>query len=137
MPRRVAIALFIALFATLIAFNLPRGQAADERNNGPMLAHMVFFTLKDKTSQNREKLAAACRKYLSDHAGTVYFSAGARAEEFDREVNDREFDVALHVVFKDKAAHDTYQDHPRHIEFINENRASWAEVRVFDSYVRE
>ena len=100
-----------------------------------MLAHMVFFTLKDKTPENRDKLVAACQKYLSDHPGTVYFSAGTRGEEFNRDVNDSEFDVALHLVFKDKAAHDVYAVAPRHLQFISENRDGWAKVRVFDSYI--
>jgi hypothetical protein len=43
--------------------------------------------------------------------------------------------VALHIIFKDKAAHDRYQDHPRHKQFIEENQANWKKVRVFDSYV--
>ncbi|MBW3599469.1 MAG: Dabb family protein [Planctomycetes bacterium] len=106
-------------------------QAAD-----PPIAHMVYFTLKDRTPEAREKLIAACQKYLSGHEGTVYFSAGVLAEEFKREVNDQDFDVALNLVFADKAAHDKYQDHPRHQKFIEENRETWAKVRVFDSYVK-
>ena len=31
-----------------------------------------------------------------------------------REVNDQGYDVSLHVHFRDKAAHDVYQEHPRH-----------------------
>lgn len=136
-PKNLAAVAVVVVLTSLFAFDLRPGQAADERTNGPMLAHMVFFTLKDRTPQNREKLVAACKKYLTDHPGTVYFSAGSRGEEFDREVNDREFDVALHVVFKDKASHDVYQDAPRHLDFINENKATWAKVRVFDSYVTD
>ncbi|MBA3313537.1 MAG: Dabb family protein [Planctomycetaceae bacterium] len=101
-----------------------------------MLAHMVFFTLKDRTPANREQLVAACDMYLNEHPGTVYYSAGTRVEELDREVNDKEFDVALHLVFKDKAAHDVYATAPRHIKFIDENKDGWAKVRVFDSYVK-
>ena len=50
-------------------------------------------------------------------------------------VNDRDFDVALHIVFKDRAAHDQYQDAPRHKQFIDENKDNWKKVRVFDSEV--
>ena len=99
------------------------------------IAHMVFFKLNDNSPKAKAQLVAACDKYLSGHPGTVYYSAGVRAEEMKREVNDQAFDVALHVVFKDKAAHDAYQEHPRHLKFIEENRANWAGVRVFDSYV--
>jgi hypothetical protein len=101
----------------------------------PQLAHMVFFTLADNTQENRQTLVAACQKYLTGHEGTVYFSAGVRAEDLKREVNDLAFDVSLHLVFKDKKAHDTYATHPRHLKFIEENKHLWSSVRVFDSYV--
>lgn len=101
----------------------------------PMIGHMVYFTLKESNPANRQKLVDACKKYLDKHEGTVYFGAGVLAEEFTREVNDREWDVALHLVFKDKAAHDKYAVHPRHLEFINENKDGWKKVRVFDSAV--
>jgi hypothetical protein len=101
----------------------------------PHLAHMVFFSLKDNSSQAREKLVAACNQDLSGHEGTVYFSAGVRATDMTRDVNVQDYDVALHLVFVNKAAHDKYAKHPRHLKFIKENRAAWATVRVFDSYL--
>ena len=101
----------------------------------PILAHDVFFTLKDRSSEARAALVAACRKYLSGHSGTVFFAVGAPAEEFDRPVNDRGFDVSLHVYLESKDAHDAYQTHPRHKTFIEEMSANWQTVRVFDSWV--
>jgi hypothetical protein len=100
-----------------------------------MIAHMVYFTLQDSSPANRQKLVDACNKYLTGHDGTVYFSAGVRAGAFDREVNDKTFDVALHLVFASKAAHDQYQDHPRHVQFVNACKPLWKQVRVFDSEV--
>src|SRR5260370_38743597 len=95
-----------------------------------LLAHNVFFTLKDHSAAAKEKLVTACKKYLTGHAGTIFFAAGTRAEALNREVNDRDFDVALHLVFTDHAAHDAYQDAPRHDEFIAEQKHNWAKVRV-------
>ncbi len=109
---------------------------ADGTKKGPQIGHMVFFKLKESTPANRKKLVADCRKYLTDHEGTVHFSAGVIGEQFKSEVNDREFDVALHVVFANKAAHDVYQDHPRHLDFIKDNKDTWEKVRVFDSEVQ-
>ena len=127
--RYALAAFFIASFALLSV----AGQATAAK---PQLAHMVFFELAEKNEANQKKLIAACDKYLSKHDGTVYYSAGARAEELDREVNDTEFSVALHIVFANKAAHDTYQTHPLHLKFIKENSDLWSGVRVFDSYVQ-
>lgn len=99
------------------------------------VAHMVYFTLKERTAAAIENLVADCRKFLTDHPGTVYFSAGSRGAEFTREVNDSEYDVGLHVVFDSKASHDAYQAAPRHVEFVTRNKPTWAKVRVFDTYV--
>lgn len=106
---------------------------AEAEKNASLLSHDVYFTLKDNSVDARNKLVVACKKYLSHHPGEVFFAAGTRAEEFDREINDRDFDVALHIVFKDKAAHNKYQDAERHKQFIAENKDNWKKVRVFDS----
>lgn len=102
---------------------------------GRMLAHDVFFTLNDHSKEAVAKLTADCKKYLSGHPGTVWFAAGPLVAENKRDVNDREFDVGLHVVFVNKAAHDQYQTAERHLKFIAENKANWKKVRVFDSWV--
>ena len=134
-PFKFMILFSVVAVATASLLGLPDGQAADDKESGPMLAHMVFFELKNDTPENSEALVAACYKYLSDLPGVVHFSAGTRAEEYDRPVNDQKFNVALHVVFKDKASHDAYQTAPRHLEFIEKNKDLWSGVRVFDSVV--
>jgi hypothetical protein len=108
-----------------------------DTKGGAVLSHDVYFTLKDTSTEAKKKLVDACKKYLTRHPGEVFFAAGTRAEDFTREVNDRDFDVALHIVFKDKASHDTYQDAERHKQFIEENKDNWKKVRVFDSYVEK
>lgn len=100
-----------------------------------LLAHNVFFALHDRSESARQQLLAACRKYLAPHSGIVFFACGVLADELRREVNDRDFDVALHIVFRDQAAHDHYQSTPAHLQFIAENKSNWKNVRVFDSVV--
>jgi len=99
------------------------------------LAHNVYFTLKDNSDTARENLVAGCQKYLAGHPGTVSFAAGVIVAAHERDVNDKNFDVALHIVFQDKAAHDEYQNAPRHHQFINEYQNNWETVRVFDSWL--
>ncbi len=100
-----------------------------------MIGHMVYFTLNEPTPQNIENLVASCKKYLTDHAGTVFFAAGTLVPDLTRPVNDREFHVALQVVFDSRESHDAYQVAPRHLQFIEENKPTWAKVRVFDADV--
>jgi hypothetical protein len=100
-----------------------------------MLAHCVYFTLNDSSVAAIEELIAAGKKYLTGHSGTVFFAVGTLAAELDRPVNDRDFDVALHVVFDSMAAHDEYQQSERHLAFIAESKWNWKKVRVFDASV--
>ena len=119
-----------------LALLLPAGAAdADKAAGGRLLSHDVFFTLKDHSADARQKFVEACKKYLDGHPGSVAFSAGVRAEDVQEPVSDTDFDVAVHVLFKDKGAHDQYLESERHKKFVQENRDSWSKVRVFDSYV--
>jgi hypothetical protein len=97
-----------------------------------MLAHSVYFTLKDRSPAAAAKLVAGCREHLTGHPGTRAFAVGTCAD-YDRQVNDRDYDVALVIVFESHAAHDTYQTADRHERFIAEHATSWAKVRVFDA----
>jgi hypothetical protein len=100
-----------------------------------MLAHNVYFSLKDNSAASKAKLLDACRKYLTGHPGAVFFAVGTLAEHLNRPVNDREFDVALHVVFQTEADQDAYQVAQRHTQFVEANKDNWKKVRVFDSVV--
>ena len=102
----------------------------------PQIAHMVFFKLKEQTPNAREKLVAACDKLVGGMTGIAYYSAGVIGENFEPAVSVRDFDVALHLVFEDKAAHAKYLPHPQHKAFIEEQKATFAGVRVFDSEVK-
>ena len=100
-----------------------------------MIAHAVYFTLHDPSPAKLQAAIASVREHLSGHEGMSYFAAGLRAAELARPVNDTGFHVALFTVFDDKAAHDHYQTHPRHLAFIEANKALWKTVRVFDAQV--
>jgi hypothetical protein len=124
------------LAAAALAVLSPLGsRATGAAADGPQLAHMVYFKLKDTSGASRAKLVAACKLLLAGHEGTVSFATGTLAGDLSRPVNDRDFDVSLHLVFTSKAAHDKYQEHPRHLKFIEENKDNWEKVRVFDSYL--
>src|SRR5258707_14386455 len=115
-----------------LAFILPAlavlavvGASRSAEKAAPQLAHMVFFTLKDHSNEARERFVASCEKYLTGHKGTVSFSVGVIAQDVEEPVSVRDFDVALHVVFEDKAARDGYLAHPRHTRFVEENKPSF------------
>jgi hypothetical protein len=137
MKNVLLVGVVVLMVAGLALVVSQTGRAAEEVKGGKMLAHMVYFSLNDATPAAKAKLVAACKKYLSGHPGTVFYAAGTLAEELNRPVNDRDFDVALHVIFKDKASQDVYQTAERHLKFIEENKDNWKKVRVFDSLVEQ
>lgn len=98
-----------------------------------LVVHNVYFALVDRAPDAAAQLLAACRKYLAAHPGIVWFGCGQLAQELKRDVNDRDWDVGLHIVFRDQAAHDAYQVSADHNAFIAENKANWRRVRVFDT----
>lgn len=99
----------------------------------PYLTHSVFFELHDKDDASVQALVEGCYEYLAPHEGIVYFSAGPRHADYQREVNDLGFDVALTIVFENTAAQDAYQVTEPHLQFIDAFNSNWASVRVFDS----
>ncbi|MDZ7638440.1 MAG: Dabb family protein [Bryobacterales bacterium] len=124
------------LFAVALVLALLAPLAVEGAESGTMLAHNVFFTLKEKTPAAQEKLVDACHKYLKKQKGVVTFFAGKREAGLTREVNDLDFDVSLHIVFRTAADQEIYQKDAQHLKFIEENADTWAKVRVFDSLVR-
>jgi len=96
---------------------------------------MVYFTLKDSSETAIKALVADCHQYLKEHPGVVFFAAGTLVSELQRPVNDRDFHVALNVVFDSKESHDAYQVIEDHLTFIGKNKDNWETIRVFDAYV--
>lgn len=128
-----------ALLSCLVFLPLLACQSvpAQEGQRGALLVHSVYVELKEDSSEARQKLIDDCRKYLQPIPGIVAFAVGPRDEGLDREVNDLAFDVGLTIVFRDRTAHDLYQPHTRHQEFIARNKDNFARVRVFDSFSPE
>jgi Stress responsive A/B Barrel Domain len=133
--RTKMVFLVVAVLAvTLLVLYARKPQAAEEKDKDAMLVHHVYFTLKERTPEAKKKCVESCKKLLTKHEGEVFFSAGTLAEDLKGDYNDVDFDVCLTIVFKNKAAHDKYQPHKRHQEFIKENKDTFKKIRVFDSY---
>ncbi|MFO0946097.1 MAG: Dabb family protein [Planctomycetota bacterium] len=134
--KRTILVASLTFFATAILMNFGTKhvlQAAPTNRKG--LSHDVFFSLKDKSPEAKKTLLEGCKRYLVDHPGVLFFSVGTLTPGLNRPVNDRDFDVALHIVFADQAAHDAYQVSKLHTDFVQAQRDTLEKVRVFDSDV--
>jgi hypothetical protein len=97
-----------------------------------MFIHYVNFWLNPQTPASaRSQIVADCRKYLAPIPTVKSLWAGQPANT-PRSVVDNSYDVGLCVVFDDVAAHDVYQSHPLHQQFIERNQKHWLRVQVRD-----
>jgi hypothetical protein len=99
-----------------------------------MIAHNVFFTLKDNRPEAIQAMVADCHTYLAKFPGVVFFAAGTTTD-LDGESNGVVYDVALHVFFENREFLDAYMSAPRHIEFIEKHQDNWKDVQAYDSAV--
>jgi hypothetical protein len=83
-----------------------------------MFSHVVIFWTHENTSQAAEELVAGANKYLKGLPGILHFHVGKMVPSH-RPVVDQTYQVALNIVFKDKASQDAYQDHAEHHQFVD------------------
>lgn len=92
---------------------------------------MVFFWLKDTTDVDQfikitegfvEKINEVNSFHVGKPAGTP------------REVVDNSYQVALVVTFGSKEDQSIYQDHPVHVQYVEDNKDKWNRVQVYDSW---
>ena len=99
-----------------------------------MIAHNVYFTLHDNSPAAVRAMIDDCHRYLADLPGIVFYAAGTPLDA-DPSSSDRGYDVALHVVFQDRAAMDAYMTAPQHVELIEKHESNWKDVQALDSRV--
>ena len=110
---------------------------APVQNNSAMPAtkkfvHVVNFYLKPGLSAEDVKKFEEGVSTLGTIEGLLMFNVGKPADT-DRPVIDKSYSYCLLTVFKDKAAHDVYQEVPVHLEFIKNCAHLWEKVVIFDS----
>lgn len=98
-----------------------------------MLVHTVFFNLTPGMSAEQYAAFEADAHALARIETVKALYLGKPAATPQREVVQSDFDYKLTVVLEDIAAHDVYQDHPIHHEFVAKQKEFFAKVRVYDA----
>ena len=97
-----------------------------------MFSHVVIFWTKPELSNAADELVAGMEKYLQPIPGVLSFHVG-RMVKSHRDVVDQSYQVALNLVFPDKATQDAYQVDPLHLEFVEKCfKPNCARVVVYD-----
>ncbi|HEY8944092.1 MAG TPA: Dabb family protein [Polyangiaceae bacterium] len=97
-----------------------------------MLIHSVYFWFKrDANPALVERFAEGLERLSTiPDIQTTYF--GKPESTPKRAVIDDSYAWALVEIFADLAAHDRYQAHPIHQEFVREFSPIWEKVQVYD-----
>ena len=93
--------------------------------------HMVFFWLKDST--DADAFIQATKEFVSKVEVVRAFHLGKPAGT-PREVVDNSYSVSLVVTFDSKEDQDIYQNHPVHVQYVEDNKDKWTTVKIFDSW---
>jgi len=82
-----------------------------------MFSHIVIFWTDPNKPNAADELLAGAKKCLQGVPGVLQFHVGKMVGSH-RPVVDQTYQVALNITFASKKAQDEYQDHPKHIEFV-------------------
>ncbi len=82
-----------------------------------MFSHLVIFWTDPAQPKAADELVEGARKYLTPIPGILHIHVGRMAPS-PRPVVDQTYQVGLYVQFPDKQAHNDYQVHPLHREFV-------------------
>jgi Stress responsive A/B Barrel Domain len=96
-----------------------------------MFSHVVIFWTDPAKSGAPDRVIASAKKYLAPIQGVVNFHVGKMARSH-RDVVDQSYQVGLNIQFESKKVQDEYQDHPMHLEFIDQCKGLWIKVVVYD-----
>ena len=97
-----------------------------------MFVHHVFFWLNNPGSTDeRAQLLEGIKQLKSvESIHTMHIGVAAST---DRPVIEKGYDFSLLLIFDDMAAHDTYQVHPVHKQFVENCARFWSKVLIYDA----
>lgn len=97
-----------------------------------MFIHSVFFYLNNPGSQaDQDALRQGLTTLTNIEAITTAY-IGTPAET-RRPVIDHTYSFSLILIFADQAAHDVYQDHAIHLQFVADCAHLWQRVQIYDT----
>jgi hypothetical protein len=97
-----------------------------------MFSHIVIFWTDPSKPSATDEIVAGADKYLRPIPLLRGFHCGRMARSARTDVVDQSYQVALNLTFDTKADQDAYQVHPLHLDFVENCKANWQRVVVYD-----
>ena len=82
-----------------------------------MFSHVVIFWTNPEIPTAADDLIEGMERYLRPISGVLHFHCGKMVPSH-RDVVDQSYQVALNLIFPDKATEAAYQIDPLHVEFV-------------------
>ena len=98
-----------------------------------MLVHTVYFWLKPELNAQQRAEFRRGVETLGTIKSVEKIYVGTPAKTEKRPIIDDTYSVALTLLCKDLAAHDTYQVDPIHLAFIEQFKTYWERVQIYDA----
>lgn len=105
------------------------------KNNLPgRFVHMVFFWMKDpEDTKTIKQFMNGTETFFKQVEVIKTYHIGTPAGT-PRDVVDSSYQVSLVVTFDSKEDQDVYQAHQAHLDYIEQYKALWERVQVYDSW---
>lgn len=129
--------IFTILISSIFFFSCKNIQK--ESANEPAaigLIHTVFFWMNDSLTAEDHAFFEAELQKLGTMPEIVKYYIGTPAGTEDRGVVDNSYTYAWIVHFANPADQETYQVHPLHVEFVENCKHLWYEVKVYDTVLK-
>jgi hypothetical protein len=113
------------------AANEPKTGGQSGNTPGPFY-HVVFFWLVNDSGEVKSSFEKELRTFIKG-VKEIRTSHIGRPADTDREVIDNSWSYSLILSFDSKKEQDIYQEHPLHLQFIENASSLWKKVLVYDS----
>lgn len=94
--------------------------------------HHVYFWLKNpQSASDYEQLIDGLKKL--SHVKTIQSFHIGKPASTRRDVVESGYSVSWLVLFDDRQSHDSYQEDPIHLKFVDECAHLWSKLIVYDA----
>lgn len=115
---------------TALGFGAFISHQTNAKTHANMIVHQVFFWLNDP-DKDLKTVMDGCKR-IAQTKSVKDYKVGVPAGTQRREVVDHSFHISLTVYFDSIADHDLYQTDPVHLQFVEDHKDKWSQVKVYD-----